>query len=214
MLQEAGRIVVQEAPRPAVGRGEVLIRVAYAGVCGSDLHAFLGTHPFRKPPVVLGHELSGTVAEVGEGVEGLAVGDLVTVLPAVSCGQCRACVAGRTNICENRVVPGVQGWLGAFAEYFAAPATVTYPLGRHTTLVQGALAEPLAVAAHAVERGGVGAGSDVLILGGGTIGLLIGYAAQRAGARSVAITDLYDYNLTVASALGIAHTYNARQEGL
>jgi L-iditol 2-dehydrogenase len=214
MLREAGRVVVEEAPRPALGAGEVLIRVAYAGVCGSDLHAFLGTHPFRVPPVVLGHELSGEVAEVGEGVSEFAPGDLVTVMPTLGCGACRACLAGRPNICENKVVPGIKGWQGAFAEYFAAPTAVTYPLGPHTTLVQGVLAEPLAVAAHAVERGGVRPGSDVLVLGGGTIGLLIGYAAQRTGARSVAITDLYDYNLTVASALGFAHAYNARQEGL
>ena len=89
MLREAGRVVVEEAPRPALGAGEVLIRVAYAGVCGSDLHAFLGTHPFRVPPVVLGHELSGGVAEVGEGVSEFAPGDLVTVLPT----PVRACRA-------------------------------------------------------------------------------------------------------------------------
>ncbi|NLD72266.1 MAG: alcohol dehydrogenase catalytic domain-containing protein [Chloroflexi bacterium] len=214
MLQETGRVVVQEAPRPRPAPDEVLIRVAYAGVCGSDLHAFTGTHPFRKPPVVLGHEVSGTIAEAGAEVTGLQVGDRVTVMPYVSCGRCHYCAQGRTNICENKIVPGIGGWQGTFADLFIARADITYPLGPDTSLVQGALAEPLAVGAHAVARGGVAPGNDVLVLGGGTIGLLTGYAALRAGARSVALTDLYDYNLRVAREIGIPHAYNARSEGL
>lgn len=214
MLEEAGRVIVKDADTPVAGRGELLIRVAYAGVCGSDLHSFLGTHPFRKPPVVLGHEVSGTVAAVGEGATGFALGDRVTVMPYLACGECLYCRRGRSNICENKTVPGIKGWLGSFAGYFVSRPEITYRLGGRTTLKQGALAEPLAVAVHSAVRGRVGPGSRVLVLGGGTIGLLTAYAARRMGADFVALTDLYDHNLGVARHIGVARTYNARMEGL
>lgn len=208
LLQSVGEMVARDVAMPVPGPGELVIRVAYAGVCGSDLHSFRGTHPFRSAPVVLGHELSGTVAAKGAAVEGLELGDPVTVMPYLPCGTCRYCQMGRDNICENKVVPG-QDWAGTFGEYFVSPAAVTFKLGEHTGLDLGALAEPLAVGVHSAERARVHEGTQALVLGGGSIGLLTAAAAHLAGASSVAVTDLYIHNLAVARALGAQHTYEA-----
>jgi L-iditol 2-dehydrogenase len=214
LLQEKGRVVITEVATPTAGPTDLLIRVAYAGICGSDLHTYNGVHPFRKPPVVLGHELAGTVAALGSEVRGFSLGERVTVMPVRSCGECLPCRQGRPNICVNKVVPGVRGWVGTFAEYFVAPAATTFKLGEHTALSVGTLAEPFAVGVHSVAQGRVASGENVLVLGGGSIGLLTAVAAKMAGAGQVAITDLYDYNLAAARALGVEATFNARQEGL
>jgi L-iditol 2-dehydrogenase len=212
-LETERRIEIVEIERPSVGPDDVLIKVAYAGVCGSDLHSFQGSHPFRKPPTVLGHELSGIITEVGRHVsdqgEVLAVGDQVTVMPYIHCGHCAMCQRGHTNICLNKTVPGIKGWIGTFADYFLAPAAVTYRLGPRTDLKLGALAEPLAVAVHSADQGRVTKGDRVLVLGAGTIGLLSGVAARQMGASVVAITDLYAHNLEVGRALGFDNAYQA-----
>ncbi len=216
-LETEGRIEIVEIERPGVGPDDVLIEVAYAGVCGSDLHSFEGSHPFRKPPTVLGHELSGTIVEVGSNVgaqKALAIGDQVTVMPYIHCRHCAMCQRGHTNICLNKTVPGIKGWIGTFADYFVAPAAVTYRLGPNTDLKLGALAEPLAVAVHSADQGRVTQGDRVLVLGAGTIGLLSGVAARQMGASVVAITDLYEHNLEVGRALGFDSTYQADRADL
>ena len=211
LLEEIGRVAVRDVPDLTMGTADILIRTAYAGICGSDIHAYRGTHPFRKPPVVLGHEISGTVAAVGPGVQGFRLGDSVTVMPYRSCGHCAACRLGHSNVCESKIVPGIKGWLGTFAEYFISRPEITYKLGSSTGLKRGVLAEPLAVAIHSMRRGRVERGEDVLVLGGGTIGLLTAIAAHKAGARSVVVTDLYEYNLGIALAFG-CHVYRAHRE--
>jgi L-iditol 2-dehydrogenase len=211
MLEAAGRVVLREEPDVRPGSGELLIRTTYAGVCGSDLHAFQGVHPFRKPPVILGHEVAGTVAEIGAGVMGFRPGQRVTVMPLLACENCGPCRAGTPNICLNKIVPGVPGWLGTFAEYFVAKPSVTYHLGPETGLDLGVLAEPLAVGVHsAIRRGGVRPGSRVLVLGAGTIGILTACAAKLAGAASIAITDLYPFNAELAAALCDGRSYAGR----
>lgn len=214
LLQETGKVVIQTFGRPTIGPHEVLIRVEYAGVCGSDVHAYHGTHPFRKPPVILGHEVAGRIVALGEAVQGFAIGDAVTVMPYLHCGHCPPCLRGQTNVCLHKRVPGTGDWLGTFAEYFGADAAITYKLGPHTDTRRGVLAEPLAVGIHALRRGGMGSGSRVLVLGGGTIGLLTALAARLAGATDVALTDLYDHKLDIARAVGIEAAYNARQANL
>ncbi len=213
MLRQAGEVVIEEAPMLAPSAGEVLIEVAYAGVCGSDLHSFEGTHPFRQPPVVLGHEVAGTIAALGEGVTGLTVGQAVTVMPYTHCGVCAQCRLGRTNTCLNKVVPGLGGWQGTFAEYFVSRAEIVYPLDQ-IGLRRGVLAEPLAVGVHAARRGLVGPGTRALVLGGGTIGLFTALAAHLAGAESVALTDLSPHNLALARVLGADDVYDASDAGL
>lgn len=213
LLRQAGEIVIEDRPMLVPAAGEVLIQVVYAGVCGSDLHSFEGTHPFRHPPVVLGHEVSGTIAAVGEGVTGLALGQPVTVMPYTFCGTCAQCRLGRTNTCLNKVVPGLQGWQGTFAEYFLSRADIVYPLAG-LGLRRGVLAEPFAVGVHAARRGNVEPGSRVLVLGGGSIGLFTTAAAHLAGAATVAITDLSAHNLSLAAKMGAGHGYDARDVDL
>jgi len=208
LLQATGQIVIQQVDDLPVGPDDILIRVAYTGVCGSDLHSFRGTHPFRSAPVVLGHEVSGTIAALGAQVSGFALGDAVTVMPFVPCGPCRYCRQGRPNICENKVVPG-SAWRGTFAEFFLSKPSATFRLPEHTDLRRAVLSEPLAVGVHSAARARLHAESQALVLGGGTIGILTAAAAHLAGARSVALTDLYEHNLAAARNLGAAHTYSA-----
>jgi L-iditol 2-dehydrogenase len=208
MLQRAGEVTIEQAPALVAGPGKVLIQVAYAGLCGSDLHSYEGTHPFRHPPVVLGHEVAGTVAGLGAGVTRFSIGEAVTVMPYVHCGACQQCLAGRTNTCLNKVVPGIKGWQGTFAEQFVSQADIVYPLGE-MSMRRGVLAEPFAVGVHAAQRAGVGPGSTALVLGGGSIGLFTAAAAHLAGAASVAVTDLYAHNLDLALRLGASHAYSA-----
>jgi L-iditol 2-dehydrogenase len=215
MLEDVGRIAIRDVNDLRPAPDEILIRTAYAGVCGSDLHAFRGKHPFRKPPVILGHELSGTIVEVGREVRGFQAGERVTVMPLLACKRCLHCQMGNENICLNKRVPGVEGWLGSFAQYFLSKPSITYKLGGKTGLDVGVLAEPLAVGVHSVfQRGRVGAGSHVLILGAGTIGILTALAARMAGAKDIVVTDLFEFNLRLASGLCGAQGYHAKTDGL
>ena len=215
MLEEARRIAIRNVHDLRPAPDELLIRTAYAGVCGSDLHAFQGKHPFRKPPVILGHELSGTIVEIGSEVRGFHPGDRVTVMPLLACKSCLHCRTGNENICLNKKVPGIEGWLGSFAQYFLSKPSITYRLGETTGLDVGVLAEPLAVGIHSIlRRGRVQAGNRVLILGAGTIGILTAIAAKMAGAKETVVTDLFEFNLGIARELSGAKTYNAQTAGL
>jgi len=214
VLVEPGRIEIHEVGQQRVGPDDVLIKTAYAGVCGSDLHAFRGKHPFRKPPVILGHELAGTVVEYGGNVTGFRPGDRVTVMPLLACGTCPLCRMGRANICHAKRVPGVGEWRGAFAEHSIAQSSITFRLGETTALETGVLAEPLAVGIHSVYRQArVAPGSRVIVLGAGPIGILTAMAARAAGAGAVVATDLVDFNLALARDLCGAATYNSGSAG-
>jgi L-iditol 2-dehydrogenase len=209
VLTRLGDVAIQDVPDPVPAADEILIRTEYAGICGSDLHAFRGEHPFRKPPVVLGHEVAGRIVETGCEVRALHPGDRVTVMPLVACGTCPPCRAGRQNICLQKAVPGAGAWLGTFAEYVTAKASVAYPLSAATPSELGVLAEPLAVGIHgAFRQGAVQAGGRVLVLGAGPIGLLTAIAARAAGAAQLALTDLLDFNLRLGRDLAGATGYN------
>jgi L-iditol 2-dehydrogenase len=214
VLTEVGRIEVREVADPTLAPDEVRIQTACAGVCGSDLHAFKGKHPFRKPPVILGHEVAGTVVEVGRDVGKLRLGDRVTVMPLVACGTCRLCRLGRANVCLNKQVPGAGGWLGSFAEQTVAKGAVTFRIGDGTAFELGVLAEPLAVGVHAATRQArIEPDSRVLVLGGGTIGILTALAARAAGAKDIVLTDLFDFNLRLTRELCGARTARVDQAG-
>jgi L-iditol 2-dehydrogenase len=206
-------IGLRDIPVPHIGPGEVLLRVGYAGICGSDLHAFRGVHAFRKPPVMLGHEVSGTVTEAGNSVTDIHPGDAVTVIPQIGCGQCFQCGRGKINLCGEKTVPGTSKWNGTFAEFFAVPASVICKLDG-VPLKLGALTEPLAVAVHVLKRMPKEHSGDLLILGSGTIGLMILVIAPAFGFDTIMVTDIKERNLEHALRLGARDAANVAKEDL
>lgn len=183
------KLEMTAAPIPEVGERDVLIAVEATGICGSDLHAYLGQHRFRKAPAILGHEVVGRIERTGERVEKLAAGDLVTVMPLITCGDCSRCASGNGHLCSNKIVPGTPAWTGTFAEFFVAPESVTLKLPDDFPVELGALMEPLAVAVHAVRQAGDVAGESVRVLGAGPIGHLIAVVARSMGAGSIDCVD-------------------------
>lgn len=184
------------------GRGQVQLRVAYCGICGTDLHVFHGKMDRRvRIPQVLGHEMSGTIAALGPDVAGFGVGDRVTVRPLDPCGACPACRAGHSHICQNLKFIGIDA-PGALQGLWTVPAHTLHRLPGNLTFSQGALIEPLAVACHDVRMADVHPGEFVVVQGGGPIGVLIAQVARTTGAR-VVISEVNPYRLTLASELGL-----------
>ena len=208
VIREPKHVVVEEVPDPTPGPDEVLLDIAYAGICGSDMHAFLGEHPFIPLPATPGHEFSGKVVLVGENVKGLKPGDRVVCEPNLVCGQCYNCRTGRYNICENLRVMGCQGD-GAMAQKFVVPADKTIPIPDQLSLRDAVLVEPLAVGVHAARRAGDLFRKNVVILGAGTIGLMVLTCVRQAGAARIIVTDLSDRRLSLAKKMGATHTLNA-----
>ncbi|UNX54301.1 alcohol dehydrogenase catalytic domain-containing protein [Georgenia sp. TF02-10] len=172
-------------------RGEVGVRISYTGICGSDIHGYTGDNGRRAAGQVMGHETVGRVYAVGEGVSDVAIGQIVTFNPLISCGQCEACRSGVEQHCADSVVIGVQAHtIAAFAEKVVVPAANVVGLDRVSDERHGALVEPLAVALHAARRAGVKKGDTVLVTGGGPIGQSAILAAQRMGAARVVATDI------------------------
>ena len=205
------RIGIREIPRPQPKDSEILLHVAYAGVCGSDLHAYRGQHAFRKPPVMLGHEVSGIVEQVGPGVRTISPGDKVSIMPQVGCGACEHCASGRINLCASKILPGTANWMGAFGEYFTAPESAVCQLGE-VSLKLGAVVEPLAVACHVMDRFPRKHGKDLVILGAGAIGLMLLIIAPHYGFENIMMTDILDYNLILAKELGAKEVVNVTLE--
>lgn len=182
VVDRPGSIAVREAAEAGPGPGEVLIEVAYCGICGSDLHVIRGEHPFVVYPVTPGHEFSGIVLDAGEGVSRDLVGERVSVEPSLYCGECGQCRAGRYNICSALKVMGFQA-PGAMTERLAVPAHRLHPLPAGVGMAAGALVEPAAVAVHALSRSGAGSGAGILVVGAGVIGLMVLKVAAAAGCR-------------------------------
>ena len=201
LCESPGTLAVHHRPKPQRQTGEVLLRVRRVGVCGTDLHIFTGHQPYLAYPRVMGHELSGVVEEADPD-SGLKPGDTVYAMPYLSCGRCRACRQGKSNCCVQMQVLGVHRD-GAFTEYLCLPRRF---VGKADglTLDQAAMVEFLAVGAHAVRRGEVGAGQRVLVVGAGPIGLGAMLFAALRGATVVALDSRRD-RLEVARAhAGIA----------
>ena len=206
---------VEDLPTPTVGAHEVLIDVGAGGVCGSDLHYFshggFGTVRIREP-MILGHEVAGTVSAVGADVSDVQVGERVAVNPSRPCGSCQYCKRAEWNQCLNMrfygsamPFPHIQG---AFAEQLSALPAQCEPIGAKTSIHHAAMAEPLSVALHAVSRAGSLAGKHVLISGCGPIGAMCVVAARFLGALSITVTELVDAPLQVALALGTDEAIN------
>ena len=200
------RITVKDARMPGPGAGEVLVRVKSSGICGPDVRAYLGMHPEVVYPVTLGHEFSGELAALGDGVEGFEIGDGVIVEPLFPCGECADCLAGDYNLCSDLAMIGYQA-PGSFAEYVIARAAFLYHKDESLSFDEAALVEPLAVAVHAVRRAGIGIGDLVVVLGADGIGLLVMQVAKKAGA-TVIVTDRVSDKLHLAADIGADYVVN------
>lgn len=209
VMTAPGKIIFREVPTPEPQAGEVLVKIMNIGVCGSDIHVYHGTHPFTSYPVTQGHEVSGLIEKLGEGVTGFAVGQKVTIQPQVVCGECYPCRHGKYNLCEKLKVMGFQT-TGTASEYFAVDAGKVTPLPEEMTLEEGAMIEPLAVAVHAVRQAGDVNGKDICVLGAGPIGILTAQVAKGLGARKVMITDISDIRLAKAREVGVDVAVNTR----
>lgn len=211
MLQQVmtapGVIEFRETPRPIAAEGQVLVRIMRVGICGSDIHVYHGKHPFTRYPVTQGHEVSGRIEAVGSGVEGLSVGQKVTIEPQVCCGHCYPCTHGKYNLCEELKVMGFQT-TGTASEYFAVDAAKVTPLPETMSYDEGAMIEPLAVTVHAAKRFPELKGARVAILGCGPIGILLMQNCKALGAASVLVTDVSDYRLSVARSVGADYAVN------
>jgi (R,R)-butanediol dehydrogenase / meso-butanediol dehydrogenase / diacetyl reductase len=195
-------LTVLETEASPPGPGEVEIDVAFTGICGTDLHIFHGAMDHRVTmPAVLGHEMSGTISALGDGVTGWAIGDRVTVMPLDWCGKCPACLAGNSHICHNLNFIGIDS-PGSMQNRWNVPARVLVALPPDVTLEAAALAEPTAVAVHDVRRSGLVAGEKALVVGGGPIGLLIAIVAKVRGA-DVLVLELSEERRTLAETLGL-----------
>lgn len=210
-----GLLELREVPKPSPGPGDVLIKVAAAGICGTDVHIRHDEFPYY-PPVILGHEFSGAIEAVGPGVSGWEKGDRVVAEPhAKTCGICDLCRAGYSQICPEKRSPG-WGIDGAFAEYLTMPASLLHRIPAQISHESAAVAEPLAIVLHeVVEHGKVQAGDRVVIFGAGPIGLLAAAVARLAGASQVILVGTdpdRDYRFAVAERIPVDAIINASTE--
>jgi threonine dehydrogenase-like Zn-dependent dehydrogenase len=196
------RVEIQERPVPEPGPGEALLKVAAAGICGSDVDGFLGRSRKRIPPLVMGHEFSGTLVQDRDDGS-LKAGQRVSVLPLRGCGACGYCASGRTNMCPGRVLIGMDV-PGAFAEYVTAPRDALYPLPDKVSEAEAVFAEPLANGIHLSRLLPSPTPESALVLGSGTIGLLAIAVLKRAGVRTIVATDTNAARLGVAREMGAA----------
>ena len=219
VIHAAGDLRVEEVETPAVGAGQVRVRVRAGGICGSDLHYYQhgGFGSIRiQQPMVLGHEVAGVVEEIGAGVTDLAHGDRIAVCPSRPCNACRFCLLGLQNHCLDMRyygsamrMPHVQG---AFRQEIVIEAGQAHPLADGVSDAEGAMAEPLAVALHAVNRAGPLLGRSVLVTGCGPIGALTVIAARRAGAAHIVATDVVAQPLRKVAKVGADETINVAEQ--
>ncbi|KAG5920984.1 hypothetical protein E4U42_006009 [Claviceps africana] len=211
---------------PKVGAGKVKIAPKFCGICGSDLHEYLGganlipkphhPHPITKEtlPVTLGHEFSGIVQEVGEGVESVKPGDRVCVQPIIYDGDCRSCVRGLVNCCDSNGFVGLSGWGGGLSEAMVVPESCVKQLPANVSLEEGALVEPLAVGWHAVDISPYREDDSVLILGAGPIGLAVCQVLVARGCKNIIVCEVSTRRREFAAQFGAHHTIDPVKEDL
>lgn len=206
-------IRVEEVAEPTPGPGDVKVKVAWTGICGSDLHEYLAgpifvpvgeDHPLShdQAPITMGHEYSGVVTEVGKTVTNVSVGDRVAIEPIFACGNCPACLEGKYNLCDSLGFVGLSGGHGGFAAYSVVPARMIHKMPDTLSMEQGALVEPAAVALHAVRMSKIKAGDTAAVFGAGPIGLLVVEALRVAGASQIHVVEPSDVRRQKALELG------------
>ncbi|RLG95535.1 alcohol dehydrogenase [Candidatus Bathyarchaeota archaeon] len=202
---------LEDVPKPEISDNEVLIRVNACGICGTDIHIYRGEWK-TNTPIILGHEFSGVIADVGREVKGLNVGDPVVAEPNIPCGSCYFCrMSERNYFCENLEATGVTV-NGAFAEYVKVVASNVYRLPKAYNLDEAALIEPLACCVRGIDQAKIKVGDTVAIIGAGPVGLILLQLALQSGASMVIQTDMEDSRLSLAKDLGADHTINVTKE--
>ena len=211
-------IRLDRIPIPEVSAGKVKIAPKFCGICGSDLHEYLGgnnlipapghPHPITNEvsPLTLGHEFSGIVEEVGEGVSGVRPGDRVCVQPTIYDGSCRACKRGLVNCCDKNGFVGLSGWHGGLCDHMVVPESCVKKLPDNVPLEVGALIEPLAVGWHAVDVSPWKEGDSALVLGGGPIGLAVVQALSGRGCKNIIVSEVSNKRREFAKQFGAHHT--------
>ena len=217
VLEGVRKLELRDVPRPVPQRGQVLVQIKACGICQTDYSAYTGRRMNWRPPMIMGHEMAGVIAELGPEVEGWSVGDEVVVSPVITCGKCRWCRLGMSNHCKNGIVLGGDGqeivWDGAFAEYLAAPTEILYRKPKHVPFEAACLTEPLAGCYKGmIEYSQLRLGEDVVILGAGSMGLLLAQVAVAAGAGRTVVVDIVPSRLQKALELGVDYVINAREE--
>lgn len=215
VMQGIGKMGFEERDIPKVKENEVLVKLEYVGICGSDLHYYetgaIGDYVV-EPPFVLGHEPGGTVVEVGENVKNLKVGDRVALEPGKTCGHCEFCKTGRYNLCPDVVFFATPPVDGVFQEYVAHEADLCFKLPDNVSTLEGALIEPLAVGFHAAIQGDAHLGQKAVVMGAGCIGLVSMMALKARGVSEVYVVDIMEKRLEKALELGATGVINGSKE--
>lgn len=215
VMEGIGKMGYTTRPIPVPKEDEVLVKLEYVGICGSDMHYYetgaIGDYVV-KPPFVLGHEPGGTVVEVGSNVKHLKVGDRVALEPGKTCGHCEFCRQGKYNLCPDVVFFATPPVDGVFQEYVAHEAALCFKLPDNVSTLEGALIEPLAVGFHAANQGGAHAGQTAVVMGSGCIGLVSMMALKAEGVSRVYVVDIMDKRLEKAMELGADGVINGRKQ--
>jgi threonine dehydrogenase-like Zn-dependent dehydrogenase len=216
VLEEYGKVVIKDVPKPMADGNMVLIRIKAASICGSDVHGYDGSSGRRRPPLIMGHEASGVVEEVGSAVKDLKPGDRVTFNSTEYCGTCNFCARGKQNMCLTGKVFGVSCDAyhkeGAMAEYIAVPDYIVYRVPEGVSFVEAALTEPLAIALHAVNRTEIMLGDTAIVFGAGTIGSMVVKLLQISNCSRVILVDIDQAKLDAASARGVQYCINSAKQ--
>ncbi len=213
VFYKPGDIRVEDHDFPKLREDEVMIKVMAAGVCGTDLHIYDGAKGASEcfPPVVLGHEFAGIVTEVGSAVTNVKVGDHVTADPSIMCGKCYACQTGKPHFCENYSATGVT-YDGGFEQYCKVFEKQIFKLKSSVTFEEGAMCEPLGCCLHGIDRAEIQTGDTVIVIGGGTIGLLMVQLAKLAGAATVIVSEPVESKRQTALAIGADYAFDPMEK--
>lgn len=215
MINEPYSMTVIDVPEPVITRpDQVKIQVTTTGICGSELHAYHGTHPFRIPPIISGHEFAGRVVEIGKDVTTCKTGDRVTIEPHYGCGTCKSCRNGDYNVCKDKKVLGAGEWTGSFGEFIVVPQQTVLLLPDNLNDEVSSLIEPISVAMHAVRKAELSIGDRICVIGCGPIGLSIILCARLAGAEKIIVSDALEANLELARQMGATHCINPVKQNL
>jgi L-iditol 2-dehydrogenase len=209
------KMEIREVDFPVPKENEVIVKLEYVGICGSDVHYLengkIGSFVVEGD-FILGHECAGEIVQTGSGVKTLKVGDRVALEPGITCGQCEFCKSGKYNLCPRVEFLATPPYHGCLTKYIAFPENMAFKLPDNVSSKEGALVEPLAVGLHAASQGNVKLGDRVVILGAGAIGLVTLLACKAYGATEVTVVDVIEKRLEVAKKLGATHVINAKNE--